>query len=116
MNKVVIIIPTYNEKENIGRMIDILEEEIFPKLKENQMEILVVDDKSPDGTAQIVEEKMKNFKNLTLNLGSKQGLGAAYKRGMEYAMEKMGAEAVVEFDADFQHDPKHIINLVKKIQ
>ena len=114
MNKVVVIIPTYNEKENIGRMIDVLEGEIFPKIKNNQMEILVVDDKSPDGTAEVVRQKMKNFKNITLSLGDKQGLGAAYKRGMQYAMEKMKADAVIEFDADFQHDPKHIIDLVKK--
>jgi dolichol-phosphate mannosyltransferase len=114
MNKIVIIIPTYNEKENIGRMIDVLESEIFPKIKTAQMEILVVDDKSPDGTAEIVQDKMKSFKNVTLNLGNKQGLGAAYKRGMEYAMKEMQADAVVEFDADFQHDPKHIIDLVEK--
>jgi dolichol-phosphate mannosyltransferase len=114
MNKIVIIIPTYNEKENIGRMIHVLEEEIFPKIKKNRMEILVVDDKSPDGTAKIVEEKMKKFKNITLDLGDKQGLGAAYKRGMKYAMSKMEASAVIEFDADFQHDPKYIIDLVEK--
>jgi len=114
MNKVVIIIPTYNEKENIGRMIDVLEEEIFPKIKNNQMEILVVDDKSPDGTADVVRQKMKEFENITLSLGDKEGLGAAYKRGMQYAMEKMEAGAVIEFDADFQHDPKYIIDLVDK--
>ena len=114
MSKVVIIIPTYNEKENIGRMIDVLEGEIFPKIKNNQMEILVVDDKSPDGTAEIVRGKMEKFKNVTLDLGDKQGLGAAYKRGMKYAIEKLGADAVVEFDADFQHDPKYIIDLVNK--
>jgi len=114
MSKIVIIIPTYNEKENAGRMIDVLEEEIFPKIKNNQMEILVVDDKSPDGTADVVRQKMKEFENITLSLGDKEGLGAAYKRGMQYAMEKMGAEAVIEFDADFQHDPKYIIDLVDK--
>jgi len=114
MSKIVIIIPTYNEKENAGRMIDVLEEEIFPKIKNNQMEILVVDDKSPDGTAGVVRQKMKEFKNIALSLGDKEGLGAAYKRGMQYAMEKMGAEAVIEFDADFQHDPKYIIDLVDK--
>ncbi len=120
MSKVVVIIPTYNEKENIGRMIDVLEGEIFPKinnspeLKNIQMEILVVDDKSPDGTADVVRQKMEKFKNITLNLGDKKGLGAAYKRGMQYAMEKMGADAVIEFDADFQHEPKYIIDLVRK--
>jgi len=114
MSKIVIIIPTYNEKENAGRMIDVLEEEIFPKIKNNQMEILVVDDKSPDGTADVVRQKMKEFENITLSLGDKEGLGAAYKRGMQYAMEKMEAGAVIEFDADFQHDPKYIIDLVDK--
>jgi len=114
MNKVVVIIPTYNEKENIGRMIDVLEDEIFPKIKNNQMEILVVDDKSPDGTADVVRQKMKKYANVTLSLGEKQGLGAAYKRGMKYAMEKMKADAVIEFDADFQHDPKYILDLVRK--
>jgi len=114
MSKIVIIIPTYNEKENIGKMIDVLETDIFPKIKNNKMEILVVDDKSPDGTAKVVEEKMKKFDNVTLNSGNKEGLGAAYKRGMIYAMEKMGADAVIEFDADFQHDPRYIIDLVEK--
>jgi len=113
--KVIVIIPTYNEKENIGRMVDVLEGEIFPKIKNNQMEILVVDDKSPDGTADVVREKMKKYSNITLSLGDKKGLGAAYKRGMKYAMEEMKAGAVIEFDADFQHDPKHIIDLVKKL-
>jgi len=114
MSKIVIIIPTYNEKENAGRMIDVLEEEIFPKIKNNQMEILVVDDKSPDGTAGVVRQKMKEFKNIALSLGDKEGLGAAYKRGMKYAMEKLGADAVIEMDCDFQHDPKYIIDLVDK--
>jgi len=114
MTKVVVIIPTYNEKENIGLMINALEEEIFPQIKETQMEILVIDDKSPDGTAEVVRQKMKKFKNISLNLGEKQGLGAAYKRGMNYAMKEMKADAVVEFDADFQHDPKYILDLVEK--
>lgn len=112
--KIVVIIPTYNEKENIGRMIDVLEGEIFPKIKNNQMEILFVDDKSPDGTAEVIRQKMKKFENITLNLGEKEGLGAAYKRGMKHAMEKMEADAVIEFDADFQHDPKYILDLVEK--
>lgn len=107
MSKIVIIIPTYNEKENAGRMIDVLEEEIFPKIKDNQMEILVVDDKSPDGTADVVRQKMKEFKNIALSLGDKEGLGAAYKRGMKYAMEKLGADAVIEMDCDFQPSPKY---------
>lgn len=112
--KVVVIIPTYNERANIDKMIEVLEKEIFPKIKKHQMKILVVDDRSPDGTADVVRDKMKKYDNIELSLGKKEGLGAAYMRGMKYAMEKMKAGAVIEFDADFQHDPKHIPELVKK--
>lgn len=112
--KVVVIIPTYNERENINKMIEVLEKDIFPKIKKYQMVILVVDDRSPDGTADVVRKKMKKYENIELSLGKKEGLGAAYMRGMKYAMEKMKADAVIEFDADFQHDPKHIPELVKK--
>jgi len=112
--KVVVIIPTYNERENIEKMIEVLEKDIFPKIKKHEMWILVVDDRSPDGTANVVRKKMKKYENIELSLGKKEGLGAAYTRGMKYAMEKMKADAVIEFDADFQHDPKHIPELVKK--
>ena len=114
MSKVVVVIPTYNEAKNINKMIDVLTKDIFPQITNNDMWLLVVDDKSPDGTADVVREKQKKHKNIVLSLGDKQGLGAAYKRGMKYAMEKMGADAVIEFDADFQHPPKYIIELVKK--
>ena len=110
--KAVVIIPTYNERENIGRMIEVLEKEIFPQIKDWEMAILVVDDHSPDGTAEIVREKMKDYTNIELSLGEKQGLGAAYARGMKYAMEKMNADWVIEFDADFQHDPAYIPQLL----
>ncbi|MBU3957370.1 glycosyltransferase family 2 protein, partial [Patescibacteria group bacterium] len=112
--KIVVIIPTYNERENIDKMIEVLEKEIFPKIKKHEMWILVVDDRSPDGTVDIARKKMKKYENIELSLGKKEGLGAAYIRGMKYAMEKMKADAVIEFDADFQHDPKHIPELVKK--
>jgi len=115
MNKIVIIIPTYNEVENVERMIDVLEEEIFPKIKKDRMEILIVDGKSPDGTGEMVNKKMKKYSNLTLFLEEKKGgLGAAYKKGMKYAVDKLGADAVIEMDADFQHDPKYILDLVEK--
>jgi len=114
MDKIVVIIPTFNEKENINKMIDVLEEDIFPGIKKATLSILVVDDKSPDGTADVVKEKMKKYTNLELSLGDKQGLGAAYMRGMKYAMNEMKADAVIEFDADFQHDPKYIPQLVEQ--
>lgn len=110
--KIVIILPTYNEKENIGKLIPLLIEEIFPQIKNHTMQLLVVDDDSPDGTSDVVREFMKKWKNIELLNGAKNGLGAAYVKGMHYAMDNMGGEAVMEFDADFQHDPKDIPRLI----
>ena len=113
--KVVIINPTYNEKGNIERLIPLLEQEIFPKIKNHDMYILVADDNSPDGTADVVRGLMKKYKNLHLNTGEKHGLGAAYIRAMNYAVDKLSADVMFEMDADLQHDPKKIIEFLKKI-
>lgn len=113
--KVVIIIPTYNEKGNIDRLVEILETDIFPKIKNHDMNILVADDNSPDGTADEVRKLMKKYKNLDLNTGEKHGLGAAYVRAMSYAIEKMNAEVMFEMDADLSHDPEKIPDFLKKI-
>lgn len=113
--KVVVIIPTYNEKGNIERLIEILERDIFPQIKNHNMNILVADDKSPDGTADIVRDLMKKYKNVDLNSGEKNGLGAAYVRAMTYAIEKMDADVMFEMDADLSHDPNKIPDFLKKI-
>ncbi len=113
--KVVIVIPTYNEKGNIERLITILEDEVFPKIKNHSVHILVADDESPDGTADLVRELMKKWKNIGLSTGKKLGLGAAYVRAMTYAIENMGAEVIFEHDADFFHDPYKVPEFLKKI-
>lgn len=113
--KVIIILPTYNEKGNIEKLIPIIEEEIFPKIKNHQMHILVADDNSPDGTADTVRKFMGKWKNVHLNLGEKKGLGAAYVRAMTYAVEKLNADIMFEMDADFFHDPKKIPEFLRKI-
>lgn len=110
--KVVIIMPTYNEAENIGRMIEELVDKEFPKIKGAEMHLLVVDDNSPDGTGDVVKRAMKTRKNLHLLQGEKQGLGWAYVRGMKYAMSKLRADAVMEMDADFQHPPRFVKPMV----
>lgn len=110
--KIVVISPTYNERENIEKMIPVLEEEVFPKIKNHDMHFLVADDTSPDSTGDIVRKYMKEYKNIDLLIGNKEGLGRAYVRAMRYAMDKMHADAVIEFDADFQHDPHDIPRLV----
>lgn len=113
--KLVVIIPTYNEKGNIEKLITILENEVFPKIKNHTMNILVADDNSPDKTAEIVEKMMKKWSNIDISSGEKKGLGAAYIRGMTYAIDKMGADVVFEMDADLSHDPYKIPDFIKKI-
>ncbi len=115
MAKVIVVIPTYNERDNISAMIDALAVE-FPKIKDHKMEILVVDDTSPDKTYEVVTQKAKKYKwvNLLLN-AKKEGLGKAYAKGFRYAMEKLGADYILEFDGDFQHRPDEIKKLVAKI-
>jgi len=114
--KAVIIIPTYNEKENINKIIDQLED-IFKKIKNFQMEILVVDDSSPDGTGQIVKQKGKKYTGVHLFINKeKKGLGAAYIKGFKFAMDKLGADIVFEFDADGSHQPKYILGMLEQIE
>lgn len=114
--RIVIIIPTYNEVENIGQMLDVLIKKVLPQIRTHQMRILVVDDNSPDGTAKVVRKKMTIYnrqeKVIYLLTGPKKGIGDAYARGMKYAMHKLGADAIIEMDADFQHNPYDIPRLI----
>lgn len=113
--KITVILPTYNEKTNIEKLIPLMIEEIFPKIKKHEMSILVVDDNSPDRTAESVTKFMKKWKIIKLLQGAKMGLGAAYVKGMKYAMNEMNADAVMEIDSDFQHDPNHIPRFIKAL-
>lgn len=112
---IVVIIPTYNEKGNIERLIPLVFDEVLPEIKEHRVDVLVADDSSPDGTAQEVKELMKKYKNLHLLSGKKEGLGAAYVRAMSYAIDEMDADLMFEMDADFFHDPKKIPEFIKKV-
>lgn len=86
----------------------------LPKIK-HATDILVVDDDSPDGTAQAVTKLQEQFANLYLLTGPKKGLGAAYIRGMRYSMEKLKADVVVEMDADLSHKPEDLPRLIAEI-
>ncbi|HEX9020245.1 MAG TPA: glycosyltransferase family 2 protein [Nitrospirota bacterium] len=108
---IVVILPTYNEKENIGLMIRALQEQ-FSRIG-HSMSILVVDDNSPDGTADVVRSEMRRSRNVFLITGRKEGLGAAYIRGMKHAIDELRADAVMEMDADFSHDPADVPRLVE---
>lgn len=112
---VVIVLPTYNERDNIGRLLKkILNQAIY--LQNARLSVLVVDDSSPDGTDKIVFEYAKKYPNIHLLKGQKQGLGSAYIRGFKYAIRHMKADIVFEMDADFSHDPSMISFFVYEIQ
>ena len=108
--KIVIIIPTYNERENIVLMVRALQQQ-FPNIP-HDMHILVVDDNSPDGTADAVRAESPAWPNLHMITGTKQGLGAAYIRGMKHAVEQLNADSVMEMDADFSHKPADVPRLI----
>lgn len=111
--KTVIIVPTYNERENIGPLIEALQHQ-FEKLA-HDMHVLVVDDNSPDRTADFVRELQVGHSNLHLLMGEKKGLGVAYIRGMLHAMDELNAEVVFEMDADFSHKPEDVPRLMAEI-
>ncbi len=104
-----VIIPTYNELENIGELLTA----VFQQ--DSSLDVLIVDDNSPDGTAAYVKERQKNDPRLKLiERPGKMGLGTAYIAGFKYAIRE-GYDFVFEMDADFSHDPKDLKRLMEKI-
>ena len=112
--KAVIIIPTFNERENIEPLVEELQIQFEQMVHE--MHILVVDDSSPDGTADAVRVLQSRYANLHLIQGQKTGLGTAYIRGMQYACERLGADVIFEMDADFSHKPEDVPRLMSEIE
>jgi len=101
--KDVIVIPTYNERENVGTIIPLIFK-IAPEVS-----VLVVDDSSPDGTASIIIELQKQYKNLfLLSQPVKNGLGSAYINGFSHILKEQNIRKVVMMDADLSHDPKYL--------
>jgi dolichol-phosphate mannosyltransferase len=107
-NKIFVLLPTYNERENV--------EKIISKIFEYQPEIkiLVIDDNSPDGTKDIVRNLKNKYKNLDLLVREKkEGLGRAYLDTISLLMKKGVAEAFVTIDADLSHDPKYLSKMLE---
>lgn len=105
MNNRLVIIPTYNEKENI--------EKIIRKVisLEKTFDILIIEDNSPDGTADIIKELQNEFSQLHIvERKGKLGLGTAYITGFKWALDK-GYEYIFEMDADFSHNPDDLLKL-----
>lgn len=111
MKKSLIIIPTYNELDNIQKLVF----DLFDLHKEG-VDILVVDDNSPDGTAGFIEDLMQTVSRLhILKRPKKMGLGTAYTAGFKWAIDH-GYDYIFEMDADYSHDPKEIKNFLKAIE
>ena len=108
--KILVISPTYNERKNIKRLVDMV-------LGENpEFHLLIVDDNSPDGTEKKVKKLQKKYTNLFLETRSKKsGLGTAYIFGFKWALENK-YDFVIQMDADLSHNPKDLPLMVKKLK
>jgi dolichol-phosphate mannosyltransferase len=106
-----VVIPTYNEAENIGRLVPLV------LARDPELSVLVVDDSSPDGTAAVVRA-LPDFGGRVqlLSRPEKSGLGAAYIAGFKWVLANTGAEAVFEMDADFSHDPVALDEFLREIR
>ena len=108
--QVVIVIPTYNEIENVQRLVDGIYD------YQPDVHILFVDDNSPDGTAELIQKIMETNQRIhILQRPNKEGLGRAYIAGFKVALD-MGFQYIFEMDADFSHDPKEIPNFLAAIE
>jgi len=111
LTKAVVVVPTYNEADNIGRLIPLILE------RDPRLSVLVVDDSSPDGTAGIVKA-LPGFGDriLILEREQKRGLGAAYIAAFQWVLANTDFEAVFEMDADFSHDPVALNEFLEQIE
>jgi dolichol-phosphate mannosyltransferase len=113
MSKVCVVIPTYNEANNLPMLINQLEE----VLKERDLQIIVIDDNSPDGTAYIAEKLSSQYKNIVVQRRSgKLGIGSAISEGLGLALSFPDSKYIVTMDADLSHDPKEVIYLLREAE
>lgn len=108
--KTIVVIPTYDEKDNVKRMAEAVLSPSFTFTSD--LHLLFVDDNSPDGTGAVIEEMMKSEPRIhCLHREKKEGLGRAYVAGFARAIE-LGADRIVQMDCDFSHDPKDLPRLI----
>lgn len=111
---IAVVVPTLNERDNIGPLID----GVFAALdgSAHQIRMLVVDDDSPDGTAKVVRALIPNRPGLSLLAGPRQGLGAAYVHGLRHALSEYAPDVVIQMDADFSHIPNDLRQLIATLE
>jgi dolichol-phosphate mannosyltransferase len=110
--KVCVVVPTYNEKENVSKLIEELKRCKIPELS-----MLFVDDSSPDGTAELVKEYSSREPWVGLLVRSeKRGIGSAYQDGFREAISTSSPDIIVEMDADLQHPPSAVVDLVSAVK
>lgn len=106
--KIIVVIPTYNEKENIAELLTAIFKQPLPGV----LNVLIVDDASPDGTGNLVAQMAGVNKHIhLLRRSEKLGLGSAYRAGFTWALGR-GADLIVQMDADFSHDPAVLLELI----
>ena len=111
---IAVVIPTYNEKETLPSLIEKLFGEIRPLVDE--MHVIIIDDSSPDGTADIAHNLGEKFQKVSvIQRPTKMGLGAAYKDGFNHVLQKLDSDLIVQMDADHSHNPSEIANMIEKI-
>ena len=115
--KTIVVIPTYDERENVKKIADAVlgqprDSETLKLCNLETLELLFVDDNSPDGTGEVIEEMMRTEPRIhCLHRGKKEGLGRAYVAGFKKAIE-LGADKIVQMDCDFSHDPKDLPRII----
>lgn len=108
--KKLLIIPTYNEKDNIARLVRGVREHV------PDMHVLIIDDNSPDGTGRLADELTQKYEGVfVMHRAGKMGLGSAYVAGFKKALAE-GYDLVCQMDADFSHDPSHLPAILKGME
>ncbi len=112
MSKITVVLPTYNEAENLPLMVNALFALNIPNLH-----IIVVDDESPDGTGELAEDLARQFpgRMLVIHRKEKNGLGPAYKDGFKRALID-GSDYIIQMDCDFSHSPQYLPQMIARIQ
>jgi len=117
LKKTCIILPTYNEKDNLQRIVPTIQDVLRSHGLGDSVTILVVDDNSPDSTGQLAEELAKKYGNIqVLHRHARLGIGSAYRQGFAYAFQRLDPDIVFQMDADLSHDPKNLPDFLAKIE